>query len=153
MTTVAAPVLTTGHIGLNVADLDRSVDFYRRGLGFEQLGSGAEGDRRWAFLGRDGALVLTLWQQSSGEFSTSTPGLHHLSFQVDGVETVRVVEAALRALDAEFFHDGVVAHGEGASSGGIFFADPDGIRLEVFAPLGADTAPAPAGPAPTCGFF
>ncbi len=50
-------------------------------------------------------------------------------------------------------HDGVVAHGEGASSGGIFFTDPDGIRLEVYAPRGAEAEPAPTGESPTCGFF
>ncbi|KAF0847685.1 VOC family protein [Nocardia caishijiensis] len=153
MTAVAAPVLTTGHVGLNVTDLDRSATFYRRGLGFQELGRGADGDRRWAFLGVDGVLMLTLWQQSTGEFATAAPGLHHLAFQVADVDAVRLVESVLRELDAEFFHEGVVAHGEGASSGGIFFADPDGIRLEVYAPTGAETAPAPAGNAPTCGFF
>ncbi|MCA2208263.1 VOC family protein [Nocardia rosealba] len=153
MTAVTAPALTTGHIGLNVTDLDRSAEFYRRGLGFEELGSGADGARRWAFLGIDGVLMLTLWQQSTGEFATGAPGLHHLAFQVADLDSVRAVESALRELATEFFHEGVVAHGEGASSGGIFFADPDGIRLEVYAPAGAEAAPAPAGSAPTCGFF
>ena len=53
----------------------------------------------------------------------------------------------------ELVYDGVVPHGEGASSGGVFFTDPDGIRLEIYAPSGADTAPAPTQGAPTCGFF
>ncbi|MEV6276055.1 VOC family protein [Nocardia sp. NPDC051832] len=145
--------LVTGHIGLNVSDLDRSVEFYRRALGFEQLGVSADDTQRWAFLGVDGALVLTLWQQSAGTFSTETPGLHHLSFQVDTLEQVRALEAGLRELNVTFAHEGVVAHGEGASSGGIFFTDPDGIRLEIYAPTGAESAPAPTGAAPTCGFF
>ncbi|MBF6132493.1 VOC family protein [Nocardia otitidiscaviarum] len=153
MTTVAAPQLATGHIGLNVTDLTRSVDFYRRAFGFEQLGASTEGEQRFAFLGADGKLVLTLWQQSDGEFSAKTPGLHHLSFQVDSLEQVRSVESVLKDLNVSFAHDGVVAHGEGASSGGIFFSDPDGIRLEVYAPSGAEAAPAPSGSAPTCGFF
>ncbi|MFD6357623.1 VOC family protein [Nocardia tengchongensis] len=150
---MTAPVLAPGHIGLNVTDLDRSVSFYRRALGFEQLGAGGEGAQRFAFLGRDGQLQVTLWQQSDGEFSAKMPGLHHLSFQVDTIEQVRAVETALKDLDVTFAHDGVVAHGEGAASGGIFFIDPDGIRLEVYAPSGAEHAPAPSGAAPTCGFF
>ncbi|WP_433672327.1 VOC family protein [Nocardia sp. CA-136227] len=150
---MTAPVLATGHIGLNVTDLDRSVSFYRRALGFEQLGAGGEGAQRFAFLGRDGQLQVTLWQQSDGEFSAKTPGLHHLSFEVDTIDQVRAVETALKDLDVAFAHDGVVAHGEGAASGGIFFIDPDGIRLEVYAPSGAEHAPAPSGSAPTCGFF
>jgi len=153
MTSVAAPPLATGHVGLNVTDLDRSVDFYRRALGFEQLGASADGEHRFAFLGADGKLQLTLWQQSDGRFSAATPGLHHLSFQVDTIEQVRAVEAVLKELAVTFAYDGVVAHGEGAVSGGIFFTDPDGIRLEVYAPVGADAAPTPSGSAPTCGFF
>ncbi len=149
MATMTAP----GHIGLNVTDLERSVSFYRRALGFDQLGASTEGEHRYAFLGSDGVLRLTLWQQSDGTFSAHTPGLHHLSFQVDTIEQVRAVEAVLKELGAPFAHDGVVAHREGAASGGIFFSDPDGIRLEVYAPSGADAEPAPNGSAPTCGFF
>lgn len=150
---MTTPQLATGHVGLNVTDLTRSVDFYRRALGFQQLAASTDDNRKWAFLGADGALMLTLWQQSDGAFTTSSPGLHHLSFQVDTLEQVRSVEATLRELSVEFAYDGVVAHGEGAASGGIFFADPDGIRLEVYAPSGAESAPAPSGAAPTCGFF
>ncbi|MEV2220061.1 VOC family protein [Nocardia vinacea] len=154
MTTAIAPQLATGHIGLNVSDLDRSMDFYRRAFGFEQLVASADGDeKRWAFLGANGKLVLTLWQQSDGAFSTKTPGLHHLSFQVDTIEQVRSIEALLRELSVSFAYDGVVAHGESVASGGVFFVDPDGIRLEIYAPTGAESAPAPSGAAPTCGFF
>ncbi|MFI6953364.1 VOC family protein [Nocardia sp. NPDC050408] len=153
MTTAIAPELATGHIGLNVSDLNRSVDFYRRAFGLEQLAASADDDKRWAFLGANGKLVLTLWQQSNGTFSAETPGLHHLSFQVDTIEQVRSIEALLRELSVSFAHNGVVAHGEGVASGGIFFTDPDGIRLEVYAPTGAESAPAPSGAAPTCGFF
>jgi lactoylglutathione lyase len=153
MTTAIAAHLATGHIGLNVSELDRSVRFYRRAFGFEQLAAGADGGRRWAFLGAGGQLIVTLWEQSDGVFSTETPGLHHLSFQVDTIEQVRAIEAVLRELSVTFAHDGVVAHGEGTTSGGIFFTDPDGIRLEVYAPTGAEAAPAPSGSAPTCGFF
>ncbi|MER5422435.1 VOC family protein [Streptosporangium roseum] len=143
----------TGHVGLNVSDLDRSKDFYLKIFGFEVFGESAEADRRYAFLGADGKLLLTLWQQSEGRFATGTPGLHHLSFQVPDIETVHRAEAVIRELGATLHHDGVVPHGEGASSGGVFFEDPDGIRLEIFAPSGADERPAPTGAAPTCGFF
>ncbi|MFC5747472.1 VOC family protein [Actinomadura rugatobispora] len=153
MGTVAVKALRTGHVGLNVTDLDRSLPFYLRVFGFEVQAEGQEEGRRWAFLGRDGRLVLTLWQQSDTPFPTRSAGLHHLSFQVESVDEVRAAEAVLRELDAGFAYDGVVPHGEGAASGGIFFTDPDGIRLEIYAPTGADTAPAPGGTAPTCGFF
>src|SRR5437868_3344708 len=135
--------LQTGHIGLNVTDLDRSLGFYQQVFGFEIMGEGKEEGRRFAFLGRAGKLLLTLWQQSAEGFAADRAGLHHLSFQVDTVEEVRAAEQTLIALEAEFAYDGVVPHGEGGASGGIFFADPDGIRLEIYAPTGAESASAP----------
>ncbi|GII77480.1 lactoylglutathione lyase [Sphaerisporangium rufum] len=150
---MSTPTLSTGHVGLNVTDLARSTAFYRQVFDFEVLGEQAEGDRAYAFLGRDGRLLVTLWQQSGGEFATDRPGLHHLSFQVADMTAVRQAEAALRELGVTLFYDGIVPHGEGASSGGVFFTDPDGIRLEIYAPAGAETAAAPTPGAPTCGFF
>ncbi|MER6401824.1 VOC family protein [Kitasatospora sp. NPDC059973] len=155
MSSTATSTLQTGHIGLNVTDLDRSTAFYRSVLGLELVKEGTDPERRFAFLGRDGRLVITLWQQSAGTFATAAPGLHHLSFQVDSLDEVRAAERLLRELGAGFAHDGVVPHSEGAASGGIFFTDPDGIRLEIFTPQGVDAtgATAPTGAAPTCGFF
>ena len=139
----------TGHVGLNVADLDRSIDFYARVFGWDLQGRG-DG---YAFLGDDDRLVLTLWNQSSGSFATDQPGLHHLSFQVDSIDEVEQAEQRVRELGLKLHHDGIVPHGEGASSGGIFFEDPDGIRLEIYAPSGGATAPAPTESTPACGFF
>ncbi|WP_433333679.1 VOC family protein [Spirillospora sp. CA-294931] len=153
MATLVSPDLKTGHIGLNVSDLERSVAFYTRVFGFDVQARGSEPGKDFAFLGRDGTLMVTLWPQSDGSFSGNVPGLHHLSFQVETVEEVREAERRLRDLSADFLYDGVVPHAEGAASGGIFFTDPDGIRLELYTPKGEDLAPAPSGSAPTCGFF
>ncbi|MGV9381669.1 VOC family protein [Nonomuraea sp. NPDC003707] len=143
----------TGHVGLNVTDLDKSKEFYTRVFGFTVAGESQEDGRRYAFLTQDGTLVLTLWQQSEGRFEAGRPGLHHLSFQVADLDAVRRAETVIREIGATLFHDGVVPHREGASSGGVFFADPDGIRLEIFAPDAAGDRPAPSSDAPTCGFF
>ncbi|WP_306370427.1 VOC family protein [Nocardiopsis sp. CC223A] len=150
---MAPSTLATGHVGLNVTDLGRSRDFYVRVFGFEILGEGTEEGREFAFLGREGKLLLTLWRQAEQPFDRTASGLHHLSFQVEDIEEVRAAEGVLLDLAVEFAYDGVVPHGEGAASGGIFFHDPDGIRLEIYAPTGAESVPAPAGAAPTCGFF
>jgi catechol 2,3-dioxygenase-like lactoylglutathione lyase family enzyme len=148
-----AKTLQTGHVGVNVTDLERSLAFYRAVFDFEVMAEGKEDNRRWAFLGRDNQLLVTLWQQSTGPFPTDRPGLHHLSFQVESVDEVKATAEALRGLGAEFAYDGVVPHGENGTSGGIFFNDPDGVRLEIYAPTGADPADAPTPGAPTCGFF
>lgn len=153
MATATAGRIETGHVGLNVTDLSRSTRFYREALGLEVVGESATPGKEYAFLARDGRLLLTLWRQSAGAAPTDRPGLHHLAFQVESIEQVRQAEERLRALGAVIHHGGIVPHREGADSGGLFFEDPDGIRLEICAPSGAGERAAPQGDAPTCGFF
>ncbi|MEV0527806.1 VOC family protein [Streptomyces sp. NPDC050439] len=148
----ATSTLRTGHIGLNVTDIERSLAFYRDVIGYGVLGEGKEEGRRFAFLGQDGTLALTLWQQADAPYAAGNAGLHHLAIEVETVEQVRAYESALRAYGVEFAYEGVVPHGEGATSGGIFFHDPDGTRLEIFSGVGA-LGQAPVADAPTCGFF
>jgi len=145
--------MKTGHIGINVSDIARSKDFYTRAFGLEEMGGSDEVGHQFAFLGEGGTLYVTLWQQSEGVFDARTPGLHHLSFEVGSIEAVREAENRVRELGAEFLYQGVVPHAEGTQSGGIFFRDPDGIRLEIYAPSGAGQSEAPSGAAPSCGFF
>lgn len=146
--------LRYGHAGLNVTEIARSSRFYQEVLGLQELKVSREAGREFAFLGLGGVPQLTLWKQSGGAFSPSTPGLHHLAFQVETIEEVRDAEKRVRAAGGQLYYDGIVPHAEGAPSGGIFFEDPDGIRLEIYTAAGADeqAAPQPDG-APTCGFF
>ena len=143
----------TGHVGINVTDLDRAVRFYESVFGFTVSGRSDEGARRFAFLKNGDALALTLWQQSQGRFDAARPGLHHLSFRVPTLADVRAAEARVREAGGRFLYEGAVPHGEGASSGGIFFEDPDGTRLEIFTSDGLQHAHAPTAGAPSCGFF
>jgi lactoylglutathione lyase len=143
----------TGHVGLNVTDLARSKAFYSDVLQLEVVRESTDSGKEFAFLGKDGNLLLTLWKQSAGTFPKQLPGLHHLSFQVENIEQVREAEARLRKRNARIHHGGIVPHSEGATSGGVFFEDPDGIRLEIFAPGATGENPAPYSGAPTCGFY
>lgn len=143
----------TGHVGINVTDLDRAVRFYERVFGFSVGGRSDQAARRFAFLKNGDTLALTLWQQSEGRFDAARPGLHHLSFHVPTLADVRAAEARVREAGGRFLYEGAVPHGEGASSGGIFFEDPDGTRLEIFTSDGLQQASAPTAGAPSCGFF
>jgi lactoylglutathione lyase len=148
-----AKILQTGHVGLNVSDLDRSKGFYQQVFGFDVMGESREEGRRFVFLSEGSTLVLTLWQQSEGRFEKQRPGLHHLSFQVATIDDVKKAEERLRALNVPFIYDGIVPHAEGLQSAGVFFEDPDGIRLEIYAPNGAADRTVPSPGAPSCGFF
>ncbi len=55
--------LRTGHTGLNVTDLDRSLAFYRDVLGFALLAEGKEDGRRYAFLGDERRVRPALAQE------------------------------------------------------------------------------------------
>ncbi|MFF8604653.1 VOC family protein [Streptomyces sp. NPDC015346] len=149
----AIGTLRTGHIGLNVTDLERSLTFYGDVLGFDLIAEGKEEGRRYALLGQGGQLVLTLWQQAEAGYDSGRAGLHHLAFEAESIERVRAAEAALKARDVSFAYEGVVAHREGSASAGIFFHDPDGTRLEIYTPEAPDASEAPVESAPTCGFF
>src|SRR5262245_3678812 len=145
--------LETGHVGLNVSDLERSRRFYEEVFGFVTVGESLEEGRRFVFLGQNDKLVLTLWQQAEGRFERHHPGLHHLSFQVATIQEVRQAAQKLKAIQAPLIYEGIVPHAEGAQSGGLYFEDPDGIRLEIYSPTGAGDHAAPTPGAPSCGFF
>ncbi|MEQ8822310.1 MAG: VOC family protein [Sumerlaeia bacterium] len=147
------PTLSLGHIGLNVTNLQNSLKFYSQTLGLEIYHVVDEPGQHFAFLGTGGQVRVTLWEQSEGRFDAARPGLHHLAFQVPSVADVAAFQARLKAADAEMIYDRIVSHDEGASSGGIFFRDPDGNRLEIYVADGVHShAPATAA-APSCGFF
>jgi len=150
-----APVATalTGHVGLNVTDLDRSITFYCNIFGFDVLGHSSAEGRLYAFLGRADQLVLTLWQQARDQFATDRPGLHHLAFNVPTLADVESAMDHLKQLDVPLIYDSVLAHGPGASSGGIFFEDPDRIRIEICTAEGLESHPSLEPDTPSCGFF
>jgi lactoylglutathione lyase len=112
------------------------------------LESGEKG-RKFVFLGDGENILLTLWEQSSGRFDGGRPGLHHLSFQLGSIDEVKQAEQKLHAMNVPLLYQGIVPHAEGTDSGGIFFEDPDGIRLEIFSPTGAGDRTAPVMGAPT----
>jgi lactoylglutathione lyase len=142
-----------GHVGLNVTNLVRSVDFYRAVFGFDLLAEGTVDGRRYAFVGHGETITLTLWQQSDGVFQTAQPGLHHVAFTVPAVQDLEAALDRLRQLDVPLIYDDIIAHRPGAASGGIFFTDPDGIRVEICTSEGLETHPARDDGTPSCGFF
>ena len=71
---------------------------------------------------------------------------------MDSIDQVQVAQQKLKELRVKFIYEEIVPHAQGAQSGGIFFEDPDGIRLEIYAATGAEKYEAPSD-APLCGFF
>jgi catechol 2,3-dioxygenase-like lactoylglutathione lyase family enzyme len=114
------------HVVLKVADLDRSIDFYRRfcGLGIVRDGRPA-GHTVWLGPARHGGgpppFVLVLYQAPI-DFR-----LDHLGFQCDAREDIDRIAAEARRL-------GILAEAPFEGGGDIGYVtmvrDPDGHRVE-----------------------
>ena len=129
------------HIGICVSNLEKSLAFYREGLGFEE---GPEFDIDYPISEMSGEVRLASKFLRCGDlriellaFATpsafGTPsarrnqlGLTHLSFSVDDIDAA--AEHLVR-------HGGTIIEGTRSTPEGrihiIFLADPDGTRIEL----------------------
>ena len=134
------------HVGICVADLERSLAFYRDALGFrersrlEVSGEVSETllglrpvDLQAVYLERDGFRLELLHYASPGHRGAGEPrpmnalGLTHLSLAVDDLDgaTEALERAGARVLRATRVHNREL----GAHA--IFVTDPDGTRIEL----------------------
>ena len=145
--------MKVGHVGINVNSLKISKEFYMNLFGFEVIFEETLEDKRYMFLGHNSEIVITLWEQSDKKFLKDTAGLHHLAFIVDSVEELKAFEQKLDDNKVNKIYNGIVSHCEGAESGGVFFLDPDGVRLEVCIAEGIDQCNPDVKDHSSCGFF
>ncbi|GGL32848.1 VOC family protein [Nocardia jinanensis] len=145
---VHMPVLATygpHHIRLTVTDIDRSRDFYRDVLGFEIVAQspGRPDDPEvrtdpFRLYGgcvfRAGAMLLGLRPvaPAGDSFDSERVGLDHLSFSVDSKQDLFT---AAERLGAAGIGHGEVIEMDQFGIAILSFDDPDGIHLELTAPL------------------
>jgi catechol-2,3-dioxygenase len=121
------PVARLNHAVLYVRDLDRSVGFYAKAFGFEEI---AREGGRMAFMraaGSDNHHDLGLAEVGAGapQPPSGAVGLYHLAWEVPTIEALAEAAAALAELDAL---TGMSDHGATKS---LYGADPDGNEFEV----------------------
>jgi lactoylglutathione lyase len=124
------PRIKIDHAALNVSDLDVSEAFYQEALGL-RVARASLHPCRCASMAREGKVVLTLWEQRRGRFKIHRPGLHHLAFEARSVEEVNRTKGILANLGARW-SEGTGLYHEGAIPAGIYFRDPDGMRIELY---------------------
>ena len=126
-----APTMRIGHVHLKVADLDRSLAFYRDALGLNLTADGRERGLAAAFLAAGDYhhhIGINTWES---EGATPPPpghtGLYHVAFVYpDRRELGRAVQRLLDhgvAIDHGSDHGGTVS---------VYLDDPDGNGVELY---------------------
>jgi catechol 2,3-dioxygenase len=122
------PGTDIGHVHVKVADLDRSIAFYRDVLGFElqqRMGDQA------AFLSAGGYhhhIGLNTWESKGGSPPPrGTTGLFH--FAIRFPTRAALATTLRRVVDANVRLSGASDHGV---SEAIYFDDPDGNGIELY---------------------
>jgi catechol-2,3-dioxygenase len=126
-TNTAIKVARLNHAVLYVRDLARSVDFYSRAFGFEEI---AREGGMMAFLraaGSDNHHDLGLFQVGSNaeQPAARAVGLYHLAWEVPTIEDLARAASVLTEFNAL---TGMSDHGATKS---LYGCDPDGIEFEI----------------------
>lgn len=123
------PVQRLNHAVLYVRDVDTSVDFYTRTLGFRAV-AGMPG--RAMFLQAEGStndhdlgLFAVGAQAGDSAAGRGTVGLYHLAWEVDTLGELRRIAGVLRENGA------LVGASDHGATKALYAHDPDGIEFEV----------------------
>ena len=119
--------LAFSHVGFFVADMDRMTAFYTASLGFFVTDRGVLNGKRLTFLSRDPRehhqIVLV-----AGRDPAAQQNINQVSFRVGSLTELKAFHAHLVAGNVQGMEP--VTHGNAWS---VYFHDPEGNRLEVFA--------------------
>jgi catechol 2,3-dioxygenase-like lactoylglutathione lyase family enzyme len=119
-----------GHVVLFVTDLDRSVDFYTRILGFKvsDFYPDTMMDGRMVFM-RCNADHHGVALVGGANEPGSRTGIHHMAFEVDSLDEVVMAHQHLRDHDVPIDFEGRRRAGAQVA---VEFRDPDGHCLEIY---------------------
>lgn len=118
-----------GHATLKVADLERSVAFYRDLLGLPEVGRLWGGRAVMFSTGRTHhELLLIETRESGGVARQPGLGLDHLGFKIgDSLEELAQAKTELEAAGVPII--GMSDHGVSLS---LYVLDPDGVQLDLY---------------------
>ena len=123
-----SPPVSFSHFGIYVTDLARMEDFYTRVLGLLVSDRGRlPGGAELVFLSRDPdehhQVVLAAGRPPGVDFNV----VNQMSFKLPALADLKAMHARVRDEGIKQFR--VVTHGNAWS---VYFADPEGNRIEVF---------------------
>ena len=132
---MALEVTAVDHIYIAVTDMDRSERFYdsvMRLLGFRKGTKAINNQRHLHYFNPVTQYTVRPARTGASPHDPHSPGLHHVCFRVSSPEDVDAVAQAphqvgIEVADPKFYPE------HAPDYYAAFFADPDGIRLEVVA--------------------
>ena len=128
MTTLPLPVVAFSHVGISVSDMDRSIDFYTRVLGFRLLTDVRSAGHNRALLGVDAMTLELLGREAGPEVMVPEPTTFpspKFALTVSDVPAARAaaIEHGLDLWGDEVFDTPV--------SLVFWIRDPDGTRIQL----------------------
>jgi catechol 2,3-dioxygenase-like lactoylglutathione lyase family enzyme len=121
-----------GHIIFSVSDYQKSKTFYRKlfeQIGFKQV---ADSESSSAWVTPEG---LGFWIRPAKEVQAKQVyggvGVHHICFKVSSTEAVDSLSTFLKNENIHIFDEPKEYPQYTKNYYAVFFADPDGIKLEV----------------------
>jgi glyoxylase I family protein len=125
------------HIDLSVADPERSRAFYTAVLGFMGYRLAVDHDRGLDFnletpegLAASIGIMRAEGPNAARPHDRYSPGLHHLAWRAASREDVHALHALLVRIGAKILDAPAEYPQYGAGYYAVFFADPDGLKLE-----------------------
>ena len=125
---MTTPTVSFSHFGIHVTDLARMEDFYTRVLGLLVSDRGAlPGGPTLVFLSRDPdehhQMVLVTGRPPGIDYNV----VNQISFKLPALADLQAMHARVREEGIKEFR--IVTHGNAWS---VYFADPEGNRVELF---------------------
>jgi glyoxylase I family protein len=124
-------VLGVEHIDVTVNDLARSTAFYDKvmpALGFKRLPDNDRNNIRWANAHMSFAIRPAT---ERGEFNRYRVGFHHLAFKAKSRAAIDEFHRFLMRENLPILDAPAEYPQYGANYYAVFFADPDGMKLEL----------------------
>lgn len=128
-------VTAVDHIYVAVSDMDRAERFYdavMKLLGFRKGTKPIKNERHFHYFNRVTQYTIRPARAGAAPHDPYSPGLHHVCFRVSTRADVDAVAQGLRALGIAAT-DPALYPEYADDYYATFFADPDGIRLEIVA--------------------
>jgi catechol 2,3-dioxygenase len=128
------PAMRIGYVSLNVSEIDRSLDFYGKVLGFKKVDRPSSERALLSVDGHPSYLVELLQAKKAASYRASMPetrraGLYHYAILLPERKYLADMLQNLSERRGEIRFDGLADH---LVSESIYIRDPDNIGIEIY---------------------